>query len=648
MSPRLVLLAGLFSLAACATEEEEESTETDGADGVSADGADGTEDTSDSGTLDPSQLCVDLGLPVREFSPETYTTFQRRQPAGDFSVPLMDGSTFTLSEQWSGCETYAFIPHSLTDGVGGALWFTDLDKLIRYSDPNVHYFFVVTVPSTLQYEEHVPPMVEAIEEQLGRLSEDEADWWRGRLHVVSESSYFLDGLLKDAFSSSVASSGFAIDRFQNIRGFGYFSAVNEYNPSLSWPWEDRLSQVARELQYLNFEATRQEAMDAEDALVVNIFEGQYAEEKVRGTMSLPDAETLAAYDSMALEVMIECPDRDRYEIGNCGAWDYIAHTHLCDAPSLDENPYADQACQQYVPAVQGSCFADGTDAGVACSAAEDCAEVTGTDITCEGFVPAIAAERIAGTCEGPGGTADADYVCKADGTGFNDQTCACSNEMARYITTYHRESHWWVDASHSLGWVKEGGDFPVRFLWAVPWNTQPSYITMRARFTNKDKGGTPDVVVPLFFGRGLNESYNDRDPIDVEIPADATRVELVSIITGHGQTGDYTCAEFCRTDHLFTVGETTYETELTNAGTGQGCENLVPEGVVPNQAGTWWYGRNGWCPGQEVQPWVEDVTGDVTPGETTTISYQGLRNEREPDATDGGNIVLSSWLVVYR
>ena len=69
---------------------------------------------------------------------------------------------------------------------------------------------------------------------------------------------------------------------------------------------------------------------------------------------------------------------------------------------------------------------------------------------------------------------------------------------------------------------------------------------------------------------------------------------------------------------------------------------------MPNQAGTWWYGRNGWCPGQEVQPWVEDITGDVTPGETTTVTYQALRNEREPDSTDGGNIVLSSWLVVYR
>lgn len=648
MSPRIALLLGLMVGVACTGEEpdDEEPTGTDGT--TTTDGTDGV-DSADSGvSVDPSQACVDLGLPIREFSTDTYTRFQRRQPAGDFSVPLTDGTTWTLSEQWSGCDSYAFLPHGLSDGLGNPLWLTDLDKLLQNSDPNVHYFFVMTNPSGLQYDEHVPPLLETINTVLAELPEDQAAWWGSRLHVVAQDSTTLGGFLGDAFGSNVAANGFGIDRFQRIRGFGYFSAVLEYNPSLSWPWEDRLSQVAREIQYFNFEAQRQEAMDAEDALVVDIFDGEYGEEFMKGTMSLPDAATLAEYDSMAFEVLIECPNRDRQEIGNCGAWDYLAYTHLCDIPTLSENPYADQTCQPYVAATMGSCFADGTDAGVECSSVDECSEVAGTTVTCEGYVPAVPAERIAGTCSGPDGESDADYVCNSDGTGFNDQTCACNDEMARYITTYHRESWWWADASHALAWVKEGGDFPVRFLWATPWNKQPSYITMRARFTNNDKGGTPDVVVPLYFGKNLNETYNDRDPISVEIPDDATRVELVSIISGHGQTGDYTCAEFCRTDHIFTVGEATYETELTNAGVTQGCENLVPEGVVPNQAGTWWYGRNGWCPGQEVHPWVEDVTADVTPGGTTEVTYQALRGDREPDSSDGGNIVLSSWLVIYR
>ena len=34
----------------------------------------------------------------------------------------------------------------------------------------------------------------------------------------------------------------------------------------------------------------------------------------------------------------------------------------------------------------------------------------------------------------------------------------------------------------------------------------------------------------------------------------------------------------------------------------------VGEGVVPNELGRWLYGRGGWCDGQEVTPWVVDIT----------------------------------------
>ena len=34
----------------------------------------------------------------------------------------------------------------------------------------------------------------------------------------------------------------------------------------------------------------------------------------------------------------------------------------------------------------------------------------------------------------------------------------------------------------------------------------------------------------------------------------------------------------------------------------------VEEGGIPNEHGTWHFGRNGWCDGQNVRPWVVDVT----------------------------------------
>jgi len=45
-------------------------------------------------------------------------------------------------------------------------------------------------------------------------------------------------------------------------------------------------------------------------------------------------------------------------------------------------------------------------------------------------------------------------------------------------------------------------------------------------------------------------------------------------------------------------------------------------------------------------PFVVDVTKDVEPGGTATVSYRGLYDGDTPD--DGsGDISMSSWLVVY-
>jgi hypothetical protein len=68
--------------------------------------------------------------------------------------------------------------------------------------------------------------------------------------------------------------------------------------------------------------------------------------------------------------------------------------------------------------------------------------------------------------------------------------------------------------------------------------------------------------------------------------------------------------------------------------------------MTPNQWGTWWFGRGGWCPGQAVKPYQVDVTDDVEPGTSASVSYRGLYNGQDPP--DGsGNILLNAWWVVY-
>ena len=82
--------------------------------------------------------------------------------------------------------------------------------------------------------------------------------------------------------------------------------------------------------------------------------------------SLPSAETMQSYDTLEIDVRMECPDPEKGENWYQGPWDYLAHMWLYD-----------DATEEWL-------------------------------------------------------------------------------EMARFITTYHRESRWVVDATHALAWLQEG------------------------------------------------------------------------------------------------------------------------------------------------------------------------------------------------
>jgi hypothetical protein len=100
------------------------------------------------------------------------------------------------------------------------------------------------------------------------------------------------------------------------------------------------------------------------------------------------------------------------------------------------------------------------------------------------------------------------------------------------------------------------------------------------------------------------------------VPADAVKVEIATVISQHGQT----CGEFCDADHNFRVNgddASLYTRDFPLAGTAEGCMDQVTSGTIPNQYGTWWYGRAGWCPGKEVPTITHDISDDVTVGENT-------------------------------
>jgi Peptide-N-glycosidase F, C terminal len=120
----------------------------------------------------------------------------------------------------------------------------------------------------------------------------------------------------------------------------------------------------------------------------------------------------------------------------------------------------------------------------------------------------------------------------------------------------------------------------------------------------------------------------------------------VTLTTGHGGVQPTNCAEFCNHTHLFTVNGVLHRQSFPEAQTASTCAERVAVGVVPNQHGTWYYGRGGWCPGQDVAPFVVDVTADVAKGQANTLTYRTEFNGAPVNA-GLGNIVLSSWLVVW-
>jgi len=221
-----------------------------------------------------------------------------------------------------------------------------------------------------------------------------------------------------------------------------------------------------------------------------------------------------------------------------------------------------------------------------------------------------------------------------------DDPTTCDTDIAHWITTYHREGRWVHDISGLLPLFDGGGLRRLQF-----YTTQKYEVTLSLRFSNAGKGVRPVQTVFLWGSAAFGPDYNQGfAPLDVPVPADATKAELVTVITGHGGEQPENCAEFCKTTHTFTVNGHAHVLEHPEAGTGVQCMLDVDKGTVPNQYGTWWYGRNGWCPGREVAPQVVDVTSEVTPGAMAAVTYAGLFNG-QPYHSAGAFIRMTSWLV---
>ena len=245
------------------------------------------------------------------------------------------------------------------------------------------------------------------------------------------------------------------------------------------------------------------------------------------------------------------------------------------------------------------------------------------------------------------------YICDEDGS-----NCL---ETARWITPFRRQPHHLTDISPLMAHIRPGGMKIVKFQESG-WPN--SLITMRLRFYhNTENSPTPQEFIPIWNGTvHFNPEYDDnRPPTIFEIPSNATKVEFVSYITGHGWGNGtcYNCCEFCNSRHIFTVNGGTYEfsRDFPDASSSNHCMSLemIAEGTVPNQYGTWGYGRAGWCPGLDVDPYVTDITDYVAIGDENIIDYAACRVSgtacvTPPTCGTCGycpEVAFSSYIIIY-
>ncbi|MCB9597529.1 MAG: hypothetical protein H6719_32720 [Sandaracinaceae bacterium] len=523
-------------------------------DAGSMDAATSDPDAGTDGGPPATDVCAELGLATTPFD-ATATGTAWEEKAGDFTVQTLDGP-WTLSEEWSGCESYVFVAYAAND-YGRGIWSTSPDPIFTDGPRNVHYFFTTWEATEPEAMARVMEMRQNVEDGFDFVGLPEADraFWRTHVHYVTSPVRMIDGSVGDLVrASEYILNAFAVTREQRLDPVGSLMTVGAggFRPDLGMarffsPFYDYLydldARVAAET----------------DATVVDVLRDETTTLRTLDRLvTLPDAAAMGGFDTLEVDVELTCTA----DPSNCSEWDRIAYVFFCE-----------------------------------------------------------------------------------------DEACATTRELVRWITPYSRPGRrrWVMDATPFLGLLRAGGPQTFRAVFGPDWEAATERtVSVSLRFSSR---GEPDAATGAelaFRGGNFDASYNDaHTPFAFTPPADASRVELVVIVSGHGQEAGNNCAEWCDHHHTFDVG-TTEVADITftgMAGRENGCAELAGQGVPPGQWGNWSPLRAGWCPGLPVETRRFDITSAVTLGAENQLSYAGSYGGGAPS---GGNIDLSAYVVYYR
>ena len=63
--------------------------------------------------------------------------------------------------------------------------------------------------------------------------------------------------------------------------------------------------------------TREERLETQDVTLVSVLGGDVIEQFEEATINLPDASTMAGFDTLEIDILMECPNREAAEPSNC-------------------------------------------------------------------------------------------------------------------------------------------------------------------------------------------------------------------------------------------------------------------------------------------------------------------------------------------
>lgn len=190
------------------------------------------------------------------------------------------------------------------------------------------------------------------------------------------------------------------------------------------------------------------------------------------------------------------------------------------------------------------------------------------------------------------------------------------HEMARFVTPYGIEcGDWTVDVTDFK--TKLAGNITIKSFIQV--FGQSGWLLNAELEFIKNAQPAYQKVTPLwetsYWVYGEPTVSHDLDPQTNTIASNTQNAHMRMTITGHGQGNTENAAEFSNKTHEIMVNDAL-------AGTHNLWKDDCGQNSCSNQGGNWTPSRAGWCPGQEVTPFIFDLNDAATPGEALTLDYE--------------------------